>query len=251
MTDQLHWRLTTEGARRWLVSVRPWRHRIDSSRVDGIKIRFVSFNTISEILIINWLSFIRLSGLRGASLVFTIIVFSVQGRPLKIKWSVAIGFHNQLLPVHYTSKMRVAWRWSLWRSGVSENITELSMKKRKKKPPYSLMSFRCGLSQCQSVGAKLLIEFDGASAALWNDVRWNGPFPLPSYLCAVSFALSYVLAIYITLSRHGNIYMMDCKTDDHTHQLDPGMNYGSLAASQIAPSFCIRCILSFVEGLGW
>lgn len=51
---------------RRLVGVRPRRHRIDLVfSADEIRIRFISFNSISKVLIINRLPFIRLAGPRG------------------------------------------------------------------------------------------------------------------------------------------------------------------------------------------
>lgn len=50
---------------------------IDLCLADGIKIRFITSNTFSKLLIINWLSPIRLAGLWGSSCVFKIIAFSV------------------------------------------------------------------------------------------------------------------------------------------------------------------------------
>lgn len=66
---------------------------------------------------------------------------------------------------------------SLCQSGMTENITGIS--KGGEKPPYSLMSFWCRISKChpRGGGAKLLIEFDGASAALWNDISHHSLFP--------------------------------------------------------------------------
>ena len=95
------------------------------------------------------------------------------------------------------------------------------------------MSFWCRLSQCHSVGAKLLIEFDGASAALWNDIRCHRLLPcaLILYLYSVSFVLLTILSTYLSVCQDMQTYsMMNYLTDNHTHQFDPGINCGSFAA---------------------
>lgn len=118
--------------------------------------------------------------------------------PLVIKWSVATGFHNQFLPVHYTRRLLSGREQKL----VSVSLGWLKTLQRfpwwkKKRLPYSLMSFWCGLSQRHSVGAKLLIEFDGTSAALWNDMRCHGLFPralisVPRLVCPPLYSLCVI-----------------------------------------------------------
>lgn len=89
-------------------------------------------------------------------------------------------------------------------SGMSENITWIAMTKKTTSifPHVILIS----LSQCHLVRAKLLIEFDGASAASWNDIRHHSLLPrgLRLHPCPVLFAHSS-LYISITLSGHVNV----------------------------------------------
>lgn len=69
---------------------------------------------------------------------------------------------NQSSPVHYP---RVTWGADASViSGMSEDITGISTG-QKKGLPYSLMSFSMGFLSAFLVEAKLLIEFDGTSAA--------------------------------------------------------------------------------------
>lgn len=81
------------------------------------------------------------------------------------------------------------------------------------------------LSQCHLVRAKLLIEFDGASAALWNDIRHHGLLPrgLRLYPCPVLFAPSS-LCISITLSGHVNVlwWITEQTHSSRTNRSDPG-----------------------------
>lgn len=102
--------------------------------------------------------------------------------PLVIKWSVPIGFHNQFVPVHYSRVTWVAGSGSLCHSGDEWKHYRDFHEKKKKVLRIPWCHFGAGFPHAVRGGAKLLIEFDGASAALWNDISRRGLLPLTSLL---------------------------------------------------------------------